>query len=236
MVALPAEARALIDSRVRPGELRGIGDGAWLAVCGVGASAARRAALQLVQAQVSALVSWGTAGGLDPRLGAGTLVLPERVISVDSESFAVDAGWRLRLAEQLHPCGKLAGGTLLSSQRLLATREAKAAAYARYQAAAVDMESAAIAAVAGERGLPFVALRVVVDAADQALPIAAAVALDGRGRLQPAALGAALLRRPQQLIGLARLAARFARARRALRCAERQAGALLRRPGPVTAP
>ncbi|MDE2148591.1 MAG: phosphorylase [Gammaproteobacteria bacterium] len=230
VVALPAEARALIGASARAGELRSFGDGAWLAVCGVGETAARRAAQQLVAANVIALVSWGTAGGLDPQLGAGDIVLPQHVVDAGGAVWHIDERWHRRLQRALHGCGRVVGGSLLGSTVLLGSRGAKREAFTRTGAAAVDMESAAVATVAAEHGLPFVAVRVIVDAADQALPRAVAVALDAGGRAQPARLCAALARRPQDLLGLLRLAWRFALARRAMTRAARALGPALRNP------
>jgi adenosylhomocysteine nucleosidase len=68
----------------------------------------------------------------------------------------------------------------------LATTAAKAQAAAR-GAAAADMESAAVAAVAEQARVPFVALRVVVDTAADALPGDPERWIDERGerRLTP---------------------------------------------------
>ena len=60
------------------------------------------------------------------------------------------------------------------------------------------------------------------------------MALDARGRLQPVQLCAALLRRPQELFGLARMARRFSVARRALDCALKHAGPSLLTPALAT--
>lgn len=230
VVALPAEARALVGVPARAGELRSLGGGAWLAVCGVGDVAARRAAQQLTAANVSALVSWGTAGGLDPSLGAGDIVLPQRVVTSDGGSWPVDQSWRDRLCQSLADCGHVVDGNLLGSPALLGTCSAKSQAHAHTGAVAVDMESAAVAEVAASHDLPFIAVRVIVDAADQALPRAVAAALDQQGRTQPIRLCAALVRRPRDLVGVLRLARRFARARRAMACAARALGPALYSP------
>jgi hypothetical protein len=82
-------------------------------------------------------------------------------------------------------------------------------------AAAADMESAAIAAVAARAGARFVALRVVVDAAGDELPADIERWVDERGeRRIAAALSAAL--HPAHWRGLWMLAQRYRAARQTL--------------------
>jgi adenosylhomocysteine nucleosidase len=82
-------------------------------------------------------------------------------------------------------------------------------------AIAVDMESAAIARVATEAGLPFVVLRVVADDAADALPdkVESLVTDDGRTRLR-GLLNFVLA--PAEFARLIRLAQRSQRARKVL--------------------
>src|SRR5690606_2919639 len=103
----------------------------------------------------------------------------------------------------------------------LATTAAKRAEAAS-GAVAADMESAAIAAVARRSGKPFVALRVIVDAAGDALPPDPERFIDERGiqRLAPA-LAAAL--QPAQWPVLWMLSQRYRAARLSL---DRAAAAL----------
>ena len=72
-------------------------------------------------------------------------------------------------------------GDLLTVPTALESPAAKRAAAAATDAVAVDMESAAIAAVAARARVPFVALRVVVDGLDDALPAGAERWIDERG-------------------------------------------------------
>jgi nucleoside phosphorylase len=62
-------------------------------------------------------------------------------------------------------------GRIADSQTMVATPEARARLAALTGAIAVDMESAAIARVARERGIPFAAIRVVTDGPDDTLVI-----------------------------------------------------------------
>jgi len=84
-------------------------------------------------------------------------------------------------------------------------------------AAMADMESAAVAAVATEAGLPFAVLRAICDPAGRALAPAALVALDRSGRIGPLRLAWSVLTRPGQVPLLIALARDAAMAQRALR-------------------
>ncbi len=83
---------------------------------------------------------------------------------------------------------------------------AKRAAAAATHAVAVDMESTAVAAAAARARVPFVALRVVVDGLDDALPPGAETWIDEHGnRRMTAALRAAVdVRQWRSLLTLAK--------------------------------
>ena len=117
---------------------------------GMGATAAERAARTLTDA--TALISSGYAGGLAAPAGRGVIV-------VDTDSPIFDAR---------PPAIR---GRIADSQTMVATPEARARLAAATGAIAVDMESAAIARVARERGIPFAAIRVVTDGPDDTLII-----------------------------------------------------------------
>jgi hypothetical protein len=82
-------------------------------------------------------------------------------------------------------------------------------------AVAVDMESAAIAAVAAQAGVPFVALRVIVDGRDDAVPEGAESWIDERGNRRLASALAAVAK-PGEWMALWRLAQRYRVASRVL--------------------
>ena len=81
---------------------------------------------------------------------------------------------------------------------------AKAALYASTGALAVDMESHVAAAFAAEHGLPFVALRVISDGADRALPKAAQAGMKKDGGMDILAVLRELAKDPRQLPALIR--------------------------------
>ena len=225
--ALTAEARTLGPAAPHSAGLRRLPEGALLAVSGIGAAAAAAAARRLVLAGAGGLVSFGMAGGLDPTLCCGTVLLPETVAAMDGSGAAATAhAWRERLRVAMPPGCVIRGGTLLTSERPVG-RAAKADAYRSSRACAVDMESAALAQVAGQAGLPFIVLRVVVDTAGDELPGAVIAASPG-GELRTARLILGLLRAPGELGPLLRLAMRYRIAGKALSAVAR-AGSPARR-------
>lgn len=224
IAALPFEARALVRKRLAPGARILLPDGAWLAVAGIGPGRARRAAEDLLRSGAAALMSFGVAGGLDPALAPGTMVVPEHVLGPSGEVFAADDGWRARLSARLAAELPVAHGRLLSPPAPVSDAAAKAEARRRFGACAVDMESAGVAEVAAHHGVPFVAVRAIVDPAAESLPAVATAALDDSGRLRPLRLLAALLRQPREIAALMRLSRHFTAARRALTRAVALAG------------
>jgi adenosylhomocysteine nucleosidase len=215
VAALEAEARILDSAHSRPGELRTLPDGTLLAVSGVGLAPAERAARALIGAGASALASWGMAGGLDPALRAGTIFLPSHVLSVDGKQFPTARQWRERLGVALAAQHPIASGKLFTSAHMIVSIADKALAFSTTGALAVDMESAAIAAIAARHELPFIAVRVIVDTADDALP-RAVVSATRSGRLRLWWLIASLARAPAEIAALLRIARRYRVATRSL--------------------
>lgn len=170
---------------------------------GLGPERARAAAQGLATLGVSTLISFGFAGGLDPKLRSGDLLAP---IRIDDESQRSIASSDSEAATGVHLCT----ATVVSS----------VVEKARYYAqgyASVDMESFAIAAVAEARGLEFRLCRVVCDDALTVLPHTAVAAVREDGGLSPRGLVGSLVRRPGDLPRLLRLARASKRAEKTLR-------------------
>jgi adenosylhomocysteine nucleosidase len=152
------------------------------------------------------------AGGLDPSLQAGAILLPTEVVGPDGRAHACEAGWRNRLAATI----EARSGRLLTTAKSVGSVEDKAELFRTTGAVAVDMESAAIAEIAEQHGLPFLAVRVVVDSAADTLPRAVTAAADCDGHLQIWRLIGALALAPKELAPLIRLAQRYRVANRSL--------------------
>jgi adenosylhomocysteine nucleosidase len=169
---------------------------------------ATEAAAQLVRQGVQALISFGFAGGLDPTLPAGALVVPNVIMS-DGITYEADPV----LAERFGGC---TGHRLLAASEIAADAATKQFLFATTHAHAIDLESGAVARVAKAHRLPFIALRAISDPADRDLPPAALIPLDRHGRIASMPLLRSILQQPSQLPALLHLAAAAARARRTL--------------------
>ena len=181
--------------------------GAPVEVGGGEAEGAEAAASRLIGAGIRSLLSFGLAGGLDPSLAPGALIVPDVILSADGH-FPTHPPLAAALGR--------VGGAVWSGGAVLPTEAAKRAVYEKTGAAAVDLESAAVAAAAARRAIPFAALRAICDPAGRSLPRAALVALDGQGRIGPWRVARTALAHPRELPSLLALASDAAKARRAL--------------------
>jgi adenosylhomocysteine nucleosidase len=221
VAALASEARTLGPSMPRGGdpplsELAVLGAGSLLALSGIGRAAAAAAAQALVDAGVSALMTFGMAGGLDPALKPGSVVIPREVISPDGTRYAACRAWREQVAAAVSALRAVSEGNLLTSTQAIETPADKASAFHTTGAAAVDMESAAVAEIAAKHNLPFIAVRVIVDTAADMLP-RAVVAASRAGKVQLARLIGGLILAPREIASMIRLAQRYRIAMHSLR-------------------
>ncbi len=216
VAALDREARTLGPSVQGNAGFRVLADGTLRAVSGMGCAAAGRAARGLIEAGARALISWGMAGGLDPDLQAGAVCIPREVVAPDGMRFATAAAWRDALTASIASCRPLVSGALLTCTQPIAGVAAKAAARRESGAVAVDMESSAVAEVAAASHVPFMAIRVIVDTARDAIP-AAVTAASESGQVQIGRLVLGLLRSPADVVPLMRLARRYRAAMDSLR-------------------
>ena len=176
---------------------------------------ARRAFELMPDAEL--VIGTGVAGALSSGLKPGDLVLSDRVLSIRGEDGAAEevivAGdaHRRAAAHALTAAGiAYSSGAILTSHRVLATGVEKRRAKESTGAIAVDMETAAIAAEAVARGLPFVAIRAVLDEVDDEV-VGAAMA-DEDGNVRPLAATTYLIRNPGTMLKLPRMMRNLSRA------------------------
>ncbi len=178
------------------------------------------AAQSLAAMGVGSLMSFGIAGGLDPALAPGRVIVATAVIDCQGERFDCHAAWRDGLIAALGHLSPVAAPLVGSESPLVALAD-KRAFHALYGAAAVDMESHAVARVAARAGLPFAAIRAIADPAGRALPSAALAGLSDRGAVRAGQVLRELARHPRQLPDLVRAALDTRKALDALgRCAD----------------
>lgn len=180
-------------------EARLIAGSGIVAIAGGGDSRALETQLETLAHSSAAILSSGLAGALSPLLAAGDVVIGTGLVDqpVPASRFA---DW---LASQL-PDARI--GLIAAVDQPVADAAAKAAFHARSGALAVDMESHVAARVAARHGLPFAALRVISDRAEDSLPPAALAGMRPDGGIAIGAVLASLLRNPGQLPALLRTA------------------------------
>lgn len=169
---------------------------------------------------ISALVNTGCAGALDPDLTTETLVVPHTVIedapSEDATAFLTHEEWARTLREAAHRAGlSLDAGPLLTCARPLLTADDKRSNRRRFGATAVDMESAAVARVTRESGIPFSCARIILDTADHELPDLGGT-LGPDGSIRPLHAAGVVARNPRQLLDFVDLARLSRRAEKGL--------------------
>ncbi len=156
------------------------------------------------------LVSFGVAGGLDPKLKPGTCVVGSAIVTGDVRH-ETDLAWSQRLLETMPGA---VHGVLAGVDGPVCTPAGKLALNRETGALAVDTESHVVAHAAVSHGLPMAAIRVVADPAHRALPELALTAVRADGTTDVLAVLRSVMRRPHQLPALLRTAldARAARA------------------------
>lgn len=171
---------------------------------GPGQKAAREAALELAERGCSTLISTGIAGGLDPALEAGDLVVAEHVCMPGHDAWVCDDEITSWFAERT---GAQHRGGVWSVEAAISTTGSKAE-LATQGWLAVDMESAGVASVAAEKGGRFACLRVIADTATDSIPPVALKGLDDKGNRRIWPVIAGLMKSPGQLGALLALGKR----------------------------
>ena len=166
-------------------------------------------------ATIRGVISFGVAGGLDPSLKSGDVVVATEVTAGDGRWFA-----GLPVSEEQvanFAMGRIVRGGLAGVEEVVVAQSSKAALRSETGAAAVDMESHIAAAYAADAGLPFAALRVISDPASRALPALARAAIKANGDIDLRKVLRGVARNPRTLRGLVWTGIDFNRALRSLR-------------------
>lgn len=223
VTALRAEASCVSPAHIPFNAIMLVNDLAVLWLSGMGAQAARAAAEGLHQHGVTALVSFGVAGALDPNLKPGDLVLPDAIHA--GTQFPVNIAWRDWLQKLLPADVTVVNGILANSAVPLTGEKAKLKLAQATNACAVDMESGAIAAVAATAGIPFIAVRAIIDPIQFSPPEALLGAVYPDGGVNSMRLIALLLKRSVHVSTLLHMGAGMHAARKTLSRVIQSAGA-----------
>ncbi|MDB5700873.1 MAG: phosphorylase [Sphingomonadales bacterium] len=156
-------------------------------IVGGGDAVRLEAELEAAAPGAQVILSSGIAGAVAPGLNAGDVV--------------IDGSDRLvEVLRRVLPDAR--AGIVVGSDAIVARVPEKCALYERTGALAVDMETHIAERVAARHGLPFAALRVISDAANETLPPAALVGMRPDGGMALGPVLASLARHPGQLPAL----------------------------------
>ena len=167
---------------------------------------------------IRGVISFGVAGGLDPSLKSGDVVVADEVMAGENRwlaGFALNDDLIGKLTVGLGR--RVVRGGLAGVEDVVVGQASKAALRNETGAAAVDMESHIAAAYAAEAGLPFAALRVISDPASRALPALARNAIKPNGDIDLRMILRGVARNPRTLRALVSTGIDFNRALRSLR-------------------
>lgn len=216
VVALKAEAQILVNRK-------DWGEGCYhhyekiIKVSGVGPVRARRAAEELIEKGATALLSWGTAGGLQIDLSPGELILPFKVLLSRKVGYPVNFTWHDRLKNRLCKHMDIHTGSIIQSPTTIRSTSEKLSLYRRDGAIAVDMESTAVAQVAKASSVPFIAIRAITDSVHMTIPKCVLNATDEFGIAHPFRFLKSLLRHPDEIYPMMRLVLGFRAAQKTLK-------------------
>ena len=211
VVALPEEAKALNVSGSIP-SIHRLHPSVTVYMSGAGGEAAVRGISALVAAGCQKIVSFGTAAALSPNLQAGDWVLPEKIVT-NEQTFLVDTHWHQAIAQRVRR--KPLIGDSYGLDQVVGPKE-KQAIFKQTNCLLGDMESGAMAQECQRLGLPFCAIRVVVDDAVTAIPSVVTRALGPSGVVSIGRLILGLITHPWQLPSLLRLARQFSQAKQTM--------------------
>lgn len=166
---------------------------------------------------VRGVISFGVAGGLDPSLKTGDVVVATEVMAGDVRWLTGLSLTEAQIASIALGRRRVVRGLLAGVEEVVAASACKAALHSETGAAAVDMESHIAAAYAAEAGIPFAALRVISDPAHRALPVVARKAIKPNGDLDLVRIMGSVVRNPRSLRALVSTGIDFNRALRSLR-------------------
>lgn len=209
VAAMGTEARSLVKHPIAKGKIIYLPDGAMIQISGIGPERASSAAKALMEEGATALLSWGSAGGLHSKLSSGSLVLPKVIVRADRSIYPTDAQWHERLSNRLRGYVDLHEGSLAESPTPLHHHLEKENFYRRTEAIAVDMESGAVASAAQEADISFMAIRAISDPFDAMISASILNAIDEFGELDMLRFTKGLMRHPFELLSLIRLGQYF---------------------------
>ncbi len=146
------------------------------------------------------VISAGFGGALDPALRRNDVFLPGEVVNLEGRRFTIG----LTLPPGSEALG-LRTGRLLTVDEFVRKASEKASLHQKFDAQVVDMETSSLAAHCGDRGVKFLAVRVISDEANVDLPPEIMAIVGPTGGLRLGATLGALWKRPSSVKDLLEL-------------------------------
>lgn len=168
-------------------------------------------------ASIRGIVSFGVAGGLNPDLKSGDVVIASEILAGKKSWSTAAALTENLVALPVKRHRVVVPGILAGVEEVVTGQVAKAALRATTGADAVDMESHIAARYAEHYGLPFAAVRVISDPAHRALPELTMNAIKPNGNVDMWKVVRGIARNPKTIPHLISTGRDFSRALRSLR-------------------
>ena len=165
------------------------------------------------------IISFGMAGGIDPTLKLGEVIIGKRLTGTFHAK--CDERWIAALRRQL-PKARM--GAIHCDGKLMSDVRDKTQMAWASAALCADMESHIAAEIATHANVPFAILRCISDVAQLELPPAVDVAMGPDGSVAVGAIMRSLASEPGQIPALASTVYGFARAYRSLSVASKRVG------------
>ena len=217
VVALPEEISTLTTQKIGKGCCAVIAPNILLACAGAGPQNAEAAAERLVAEGAERLISWGCAAALVETLAPGDLTLVDSLISDQMEHLDLQSPWLTDARDILRGFHPHTTGRLAESHTVVSLAVEKIDLHHRTQATVLDMETVAVAKVALQNNIPFLAIRAIADPVNMNLPRAIAHSLSSEGEVMLPRLLAYLAGHPSELAGLIKLGLHFNAAKKTLK-------------------
>ena len=221
VVALPEELTTLTSKKIDKGRCLFMADKLLVAYSGAGPVNAQAAAELLVAEGATRLISWGCAAALSESLRPGDLILADKLIDAGNIEIAVNADWHSHTKNRLATFVVVHTGCLAESKSIVSSSKDKKQLHSITGAVALDMESIAIARVARQHTLPFLAIRAIADPVNMDLPQAINYSLNDQGDIVLGKLLLFLFLHPAELPGLIKLGLHFNAAKKTLKLVAR---------------
>lgn len=228
ITAMPEESRAILKTakgveKSRHGGRRTFhcriaGHDITLVEAGMGMLNAGWAASILAAEGPDLLMSAGFGGGVLPGFKVGDVIMAERVLHWTGSDFEQVVARFYGQEAGTSPLA-LPRGQFITSDGILNKNQLIALLPRTVGQPVVEMESAAVARVAAERGIPFMGVRAVSDPWDEELAFSIDEFCDDDKRIRPLKVLATILRRPRIIPQLIRLAMNSRKAARGLHMA-----------------